>query len=416
MELRPFRPTWRSFVKNRKKPRSSGIHKVGGTSSVFCDEAGFTGNNLLDSAQEVFVFSGVAMPAERAIELVQRTIRDFRLQGKELKGSRMLKTQAGRRAITAVLEECSEQVRLVSHLKKFALACKIFEYIFEPALAQQNSLFYSVGFHLFIGNFLFTWLRARDESAETIFEEFSTFMREGNQAALEKIFPQPGLIVDWTSNPLAAISLFAMTNRAAIQSELEGTHGATVPNWILDLTTTSLFSVLRHWGEVYDEIDLFCDESKPLETEIGILKGMVGRRDHVRMEAFGKDIQVTFNLAREPQLVNSKNCPGVQIADVFSSAVANAWQKTFWQQADSTEKRWLEITLPCHLEDNVRPDLDRIDLTTQSGFVNAIILLQLADRSLKKENLFHGMPELIATSQWGFRDYVQTARKKRRLK
>ncbi len=401
--------------RDRAVPEFRGIRKIGGAASVFCDEAGFTGNNLLDSAQEVFVFAGVAMPGERAIEVVERTRRDFRLQGKELKGSRMLKTEAGRRAITAMLEGCAEQARLVSHLKKFALACKFFEYIFEPALAEQNSLFYSVGFHLFIGNLMFALLRTRDESAEVIFGEFSTFMREGKLEALEKIFPQPGN-VEWTSNPLAAISLFAMTNRAALQSERERTHSATVLNWILDLTTTSLFSVLRYWGEVYDEIDVFCDKSKPLETEIDILKNMVGRRDHIRMQMFGKDTQFTFNLIREPSLVDSKDYAGVQIADVFSSAVASAWQKNYWQQADSTEKRWLDITLQCHLEDNVWPDLEKINLKTRSGFVNATILLELAQRSLKKENLFREMPEFIAICNLGFQDFLRTNRKQRRLK
>src|SRR5205807_5937010 len=100
-----------------------------------------------------------------------------------------------------------------------------------------------------------------------IFEDFSKFAREGSGEALERLFPQPGLAVDWTSNPLAAISMFAMTNRAAIQAELESARGdGSTPSWILDLTTTSLVSVLRYWGEAYDEIDVFCDKSKPLET------------------------------------------------------------------------------------------------------------------------------------------------------
>jgi hypothetical protein len=108
----------------------------------------------LDGEQEVFTLAGAAIQPDRAKEVVERTIRDFKLQGAELKGSRMLKTDAGRRAVTSVLKACAEDVRLVTHLKKFALACKFFEYIFEPPLAEQNSIFYGCGFHLFIGNLL----------------------------------------------------------------------------------------------------------------------------------------------------------------------------------------------------------------------------------------------------------------------
>jgi hypothetical protein len=382
---------------------------VGGTGLICCDEAGFTGNNLLDESQEVFAFAGAAIGDEHAKEVVERTLRNFRLQGPELKGSRMLKNDQGRRAITSVLESCAENVRLVTHLKKFALACKFFEYIFEPVLAEENSVFYGCGLHLFVGNLLWMMLRARDASAENVFEDFSKFVREGDVRALERLFPGTGLVVSLESDPLAAVSLFAMINRNAIQEEIGLVRGdGTTPNWVLDLTTTSLFSVLRHWGEVYDELDVCCDRSKPLETEIDILKAMVGRRDHFRMRMFNKEVQYTFNLVREPRLVDSRQSAGVQIADVFASAVSRAWQQSFRANADSTEKDWLAITRICHLDENVWPDLDLIDLRKQHGFVNTLVLLELAERSVKKENFFHGMPEFIAAANAGFHHYKRS--------
>jgi hypothetical protein len=303
----------------------------------------------------------------------------------------------------------------VTHLKKFALACKFFEYIFEPALAEQNSIFYGCGFHLFVGNLLWAMLRTQNASAESIFEEFSKFTREGNIAALEKLFPNNGLIVNLETDPLAAISLFAMINRAAIQEEIESIHGnRSTPSWVLDLTTTSLFSVLRYWGEAYDELDVFCDRSRPLETEIDILRAMVGRRDNFRMQMFGKETQFTFNLVREPSLVDSRLYPGVQIADVFASAVARAWQQTFRASADSIEKDWLAITRGCHLDDNIWPDLEAIDLRKRNGFVNVLVLLELAERSVKKENFFRGMPEFIAAAHANFASYKRTLGGKRR--
>ena len=393
----------------RRRQQSRNRPKVGGVASVFCDEAGFTGNNLLDSEQEVFALAGAAIQPDRATEMVERTIRDFKLQGAELKGSRMAKTESGRRAITSVLKACAEDVRLVIHLKKFALACKFFEYIFEPPLAEQNSIFYGCGFHLFIGNLLWMMLRARDTSAENIFEEFSKFARDGSTEALDKLFPSGGLIANVGSDPLAAVSLFAMINRRTIQDEIDSIHGDhSIPSWVLDLTTTSLFGVLRHWGEVFDELDVFCDKSKPLETEIDILKAMVGRRDHFRVQMFGKDVQFTFNLVREPTLVDSRDHAGVQIADVFASSVARAWQQTFRAKADSSEKEWLAITRECHLDENIWPDLDLVDLHKRNGFVNTLVLLELADRSVKRENLFHGMPEFIATAHANFPEYQRS--------
>jgi hypothetical protein len=119
----------------------------------------------------------------------------------------------------------------------------------------------------------------------------------------------------------------------------------------------------------------------------------------------GKDVQFTFNLVREPALVDSRDHAGVQIADVFASSVARAWQQTFRENADSSEKEWLAITRECHLEDSVWPDLELVDLRKRNGFVNTLVLLELASRSVKRENLFHGMPEFIATAHANFPEY-----------
>jgi hypothetical protein len=403
MKRNPRRKSRRQRVGKTRRP----VH-LGGTGRIFCDEAGFTGNNLLDDAQEVFVFASVAMEEQHAKEVVDRTLRDFKLQGNELKGSRLLKTDPGRRAISSVVESCAGNARLVSHLKKFALACKFFEYIFEPALADQSSMFYLTQFNLYISNLLFAMLRTRDASAETIFGEFSKFMREGSEAALEKLFPRKGLIVDCTSDPLAAISVFALINRGVVQAELQSIRGdGSAPNWVLDLTTTSLFSVLRYWGEVYDELYVCCDESKPLETDMDFLRVMINRRDHFRLRMFGKESQYTFNLVELPQLVDSRKHPGVQIADVFASAIARAWQQKYRGKSDSTEEGWLDAARESTLDDNIWPDLEQIDLRGRAGFVNSLILHELTDRCLRRENLFDGMPEVIAAANQLFPRYLR---------
>ncbi len=228
-------------VKERESSRNA---FRGGVGTIFCDEAGFTGNNLLDREQEVFVYVGLAITPERAKAVVDQTIRDFQLQGVELKGSRLLKTDAGRAAVTRILDLCIADMRIVYHWKRYALACKFFEYIFEPAVADQNSIYYAAGFHRFISTFLFMCFRAQDRVAEDLFQDFSTWVREGSTQALQRILPSGSLLVQHKTNPLDAISTFAMLHENTIREELRPYHqNPTTPNWILDLTTTSIFSV-----------------------------------------------------------------------------------------------------------------------------------------------------------------------------
>jgi Protein of unknown function (DUF3800) len=257
-------------------------------------------------------------------------------------------------------------------------------------------------------------LRAKDASAETIFEDFSKFVRDGDQLALERLFPSEQLIVDCTSNPIAAISVFAMINRDVIRKELSHLHtNPCIPNWVLDLTGTSLFSVLGHLGEVYDDLNVSCDRSKPIESDIDILKAMVGRRDHARVKFFGKERQLTFSLVDLPKMVDSRSEAGIQVADVLATAVAQAFQHQYRGKSDPTERGWLAMTEECLLDDNIWPDLENIDLDREVGFVNSMILLELTDRCVKRESLFEGMPEFIEFAHRSFPRFMRDTRRRR---
>ena len=308
----------------------------------------------------------------------------------------MLRTDNGRKAISSVIRQCAPNTGLVTHLKKFALACKFFEYIFEPALSDQNSIFYGTGFHLYISTLMFVYFRTSDATAEELFENFAKLMRSGDPAALQKLFPSKGLVVDYTDNPLQAVSLFAMLNRRSVLEELDVIRGnGTEPNWVLDLTTTSLFSHLSHWAERFDTLEVYCDQSKPLEADAPFLSCMVGRTDHLRLRMFGKERQYTFNLVRPVELVDSKAHFGIQIADVMASAAARAFQNRYRGQLDENEREWLEGFEQSLLDDNIWPDFEHIDLRRPRPFVNQTLLLELTDRCLKKEDLFDGIPEII---------------------
>jgi hypothetical protein len=72
---------------------------------IYCDESGFTGENLLSPDQRFFAYGTVAITRAEASALVAKTIRDFRLQGNELKGKNLLKHSGGRKATAALLTE-----------------------------------------------------------------------------------------------------------------------------------------------------------------------------------------------------------------------------------------------------------------------------------------------------------------------
>jgi hypothetical protein len=73
-------------------------------------------------------------------------------------------------------------------------------------------------------------------------------------------------------------------------------------------------------------------------------------------------------------------------------------------------------SVPVRIEDNIWPDLELVDLHKMNGFVNTLVLLELAERSVKKENLFWGMPEFIAVARANFSHYRKSLGGSRRIR
>jgi hypothetical protein len=136
---------------------------------------------------------------------------------------------------------------------------------------------------------------------------------------------------------------------------------------------------------------------------------MVNRTDRAYIRFGEKERLLIFNLARSPQLVRSQDHFGVQIADVLSSAVRYALEN----RQDAEAQEWLKDLLPSISGESVWPDPKVLDLKTAEAFANSVLLHELIDRSLHRQNLFHGIPELVAAARADFPEFRR--REKRRL-
>ena len=361
--------------------------------NIYCDEAGFTGNKLRDAEQDVFAYATVAIHPSEAQEIVERARVDHRLQGKELKGSVLLKQERGRHAVDDILKRSQGNFKVVAHLKPYALTSKLFEYIFEPAVSNFNSFLYGINFHRFIATLLFLHLRVQNKPAEVLLDDFTRFVHKGDISALERLFPkaQSG---SRTDSPLHSIGLFAQIHKDAIAQEILRFREPGVPNWILDLTTTSLFHLLAAWGEQYEELDVTCDESKPLKGDLPVFKAMVGRTEKVYIDFLGEEARpYTFNLAKPLTLAKSEDHAGIQIADIIAAVTARLFSNMH-RGIRSPEDKPLIPLIVGHLHDSIWPSLEHADIDTPECFMNTVVLHELIDRSLAGTDLFDGLPAL----------------------
>ena len=372
---------------------------------VYLDEAGFTGDHLLDLAQPMFVYAGVAMTEEQAAALHSEVTTCFQLRGNELKGSSLVKHKRGRQAVSWLLERSVEHSLIVVSNKRYALAGKFYEYIFEPLLAHQSAMLYAIGFHQFVAMVLYCHFAAGDSNAESLLIDFETLVRTLDPQQVEAVvshLDDVGL-----TGPLGYLLTIALCQRDKIKKEIESLRGMEdEPKWGLDLSTPSVHYLLAAWGERFDALEVHCDRSKPIRSDllsdISWFNQMIDRRDKV-YSPVGKpeSPSMVYNLAGPIQLEDSHNSPGIQIADVIASSVAYALNNP----DDELSEKWLELAQEMVAE-TIRPDYKHIDLSLEGPNISSAVLRELHERSIKGKALLAGLGDFILDAKSNYPSFV----------
>ena len=358
---------------------------------IYCDESGFTGNNLLDKKDTVFAYASVAINHEEATEYVNNIIQKYQLQGGELKGKNLLKYPKRQKVIAEILINFKDRIKVAVYHKKFNLACKLYEYIFEPVLSEKNSLFYHIKFHRFISNILYVEFVSQSADAEKIFSDFQKLMRSWEDTELNYLFsssktPDISPILD-------GIKTFCIHHRDIINQELNSLQGTDIGKWILELSYPALLSILCDWGKEFNQLKVFCDVSKPLKANNRLFDPMIGIKDKIDMDFFqGVKEPCTFNLSQEVQFVESDKFPGIQIADVAAAACAYAAREGVNQNTES----WIEHIPGIIGGHSVIPDLSYTDPHTFDATRNYMLLIYLVEKSINKQPLLDGIEEFLS--------------------
>ncbi len=362
---------------------------------IYCDESGFTGNNLSDTNNTWFSYASVAVNHYEAEIFVNSLIQKYEIQNNELKFSKLKNSHRGQEAISEVLDTFCKQAKLAVHHKKYNLACKLFEYIFEPVLAEKNSIFYSLKFNQFISNFIYLFLQCKLETAEELFCSFEKMMRNQDIKELKvffDLFYQSQETQDSLQDVTEYLSLindFCIYHSNTISEELNSLKGTSTGKWILDLTCTSLASLLADWGQQFEELQVFCDQSKPLQEQPDFFNIMVGNKKKIYIDVGEKSFPASFNLKEKINYVDSKRHPGIQIADIFAGASKFVFQEGYIDNSKKISRlikiRWTNYISNCFTDYSVIPDREHLDMSKISNQLNMALFYEIMDRTYNSE-------------------------------
>ncbi len=351
---------------------------------ISCDEAGFTGNNLLNPEQPFFSYASHDLSLREAEDLIRRVRAKHSPQIPELKAAKLLKSARGRKLILDVLDALSGRYIVTLYDKRYSLAAKLFEYLYEPVLQSNNALFYRHKVHQFVAMFFFMLMR--DKSIEGLAGEFEAFMRSLDPADAPTLFgSQVG------ANPMIGqILRFVRGYNVIIAQEIRDLGRSKSGKWILDLTGAAVSSHLASWGQRHPLIEVVCDDSKPLRALSGLHDVMVNRPDIVHVEMFGKRRALTWNMSKPLAFASSAAHAGVQLADMLAGITA-AVPGGGRELADHGQR------LEGHFHDDcVLPDFDIMDLESDEAPVCWFVLEELATRAENGEDPLEGMETVFA--------------------
>ncbi|BDW96685.1 hypothetical protein MACH10_23700 [Thalassospira tepidiphila] len=364
---------------------------------VFCDEAGHTGPQLLNLDQKIFAYASVAVPNDEAAKVIAEVRGKFRLQMPELKGTKLIKSGRGRAAISSLLTEIDGRYAVNAHDKLLALCGWVFEYIYEPVFNHDQRLLrilYQMNFHRFVAMFSYLWFQDMGSRAPEAISQFEAYMRSRNEADAPLLFET---IDNDDESPFSSILKFARGYRELIVSD-NSNLDVVLPDqgaWVLDLSTSSLWSHLNHWGLQKLPIKVICDHSKPLEASVGDFSGDEHSAAMKRIrDICGHSGPLGWTLDGPVLFSDSHENPSIQLADVVASTVAwlcsNRCPNGFQDTAALLDKHMLR--------DSIFPDNEILNIEERGPCLNWLLLFHLSERAAAGISPFQDLEAFIQTA------------------
>ena len=289
---------------------------------IYFDEAGNSGNNLLDKEQPLFCYLGFEDCDSNTIEDFYSLKRKYKYKTDlEVKAASLSKSVTGQKFLIELWEKFGNHVKFVMHDKKFALACKMFEYVFEPVFCDVNTLFYQINFHKYIAISMYNLFTNSNHSAEQLFTNFYAFIKNKGDKSLNEYVTSCGIV---KTSPLFYFCEFCNQHKTEIASDIDFTDKQD--KYILDLTLTSLYNLLGVFSHGSPEsMEVHCDNSKQIANEKGFWKAFINNTNIVYDTYFNSGAQLTFNITQEQILEDSKEIIQLQISDLLASSVYQAY-------------------------------------------------------------------------------------------
>lgn len=289
--------------------------------TIYLDECGYTGEELFDLEQPVFVVATHDYSPEECEHFKSTFFSST--NAKELKHNILQRRPSGRAAVLSFLRTVlatPNRVMVSAAHKRYALTGKMVDIVVEPAMHRDGLNIYAHGGSVAFTNMVWAVLQsAGSTTLKELLRRFQRMVRTRSEVArveFERFLSQPAL-VDVIDETLDYFRLSVFRTK--------GVDLASLPRGVLDVSAPLALSCVYGWkmaGAPPQQV--IHDESNNMARQKLIWDAILSPSAPAALVGNGSQV-IEFPIGVESTtFVSSKHSLGLQIADVVAGAVS-AW-------------------------------------------------------------------------------------------
>lgn len=289
---------------------------------IYCDEAGNSGQNLLDPEQPVFVLASTDLSHAEADELLE-VVRSR--QAGEPKFKTLKKTPDGVRRLTSLFSDPrlnKDRVVITAMHKRFMVVTKVVDLIAETLTYRLGEDLYKQGANIALSNMLYCCMPVfcGQDPTTRFLSAFVDLVRHRSNLHVDAFFQAGDALVAATSDQQLADTLRPLVNRDLFPLWRDG-----LIDHALDPAIPALFQHIAVWGMRKPErFRVIHDRSKPILATQQQFEAMMALGDETAVVVGYDRRRFKFPLqATALEQGDSVAYPQIQVADLCAGGIAH---------------------------------------------------------------------------------------------
>ena len=304
------------------------------TTKIYIDEAGNTGQDLLNIDQKVFILSSNNFNDSELNEL-----KAIFSECNELHFVKLKKSEKGRKAIIDFLNHklITEKniISVVAH-KEIIATGQIVDQLIEPVLFERGIDIYKYGENIAAANFIFYfgnffWDK---ELYNEMLTSFIKMIRSKDKIDIDYFYKIVQQLNDSELTKEKALINPILLSKDQIDDILENVNKFTI-----DITLSSFYVLCDLWfKKTNHKLDIIQDNSKQIESQKDFIE--FSKTLSIEPQEIGYGIRKLIfpTQINSLQLVDSEKFSGVQISDLIASSLAFMYNNTNPKQEKFVEQ------------------------------------------------------------------------------